>query len=128
MASPPIFGAMWRGACFRCPECGKGHLFRKFLKVQETCEVCGHDNGQYPADDGPAYFTILIVGHLVVVPLLVVPVLLHWNVWQALILVPVVMAIALWMLPRVKGAVIGLMWALREHEGRVPGQEETELL
>jgi uncharacterized protein (DUF983 family) len=128
MSFAQVFGAMKRGAAFRCPQCGQGALFRKFLKVQETCLVCGHDNGQYPADDGPAYFTILIVGHVFVAPIVVVAV--GWNqLWlAAAVLVPAVMLIAVWMLPRVKGAVVGLMWALREKEGRVPGQEETELL
>ena len=119
---------MKRGALFRCPHCGKGRLFRGFLKVEETCPACGHDNGQYPADDGPAYFTILIVGHVFVAPIVVVAV--GWSqLWlAAAVLVPAVMLIALWLLPRIKGAVIGLMWALREKEGRVPGQEETEIL
>ncbi len=119
---------MKRGIAFRCPHCGQGNLFRKYLKVQETCPVCGHDNGQYPADDGPAYFTILIVGHLFVAPLFLAPFILRWPlVWVAAVLVPAVMLVALFLLPRVKGAVIGLMWALREVEGRAPGQEESEL-
>jgi len=128
MSLSHVFGAMKRGALFRCPQCGQGHLFRKYLKVQETCEVCGHYNGQYPADDGPAYFTILIMGHVFVAPLVLFPFLFRWPlVWVALVLVPAVIVIALFLLSRVKGAVVGLMWALREHEGHVPGQE-TELL
>ena len=54
---------MKRGAALRCPNCGEGHLYRKYLKVQ-VCEACGNDNTRYPADDAPPYFTILIVGHL----------------------------------------------------------------
>ena len=71
-------GAMLRGLRGRCPHCGEGALFYRYLKVNPHCPVCGHDLAQYPSDDGPAYFTILITGHLVIVPLLVFPV-----IWKA---------------------------------------------
>ncbi len=123
-----VVGAMKRGALFHCPQCGKGRLFRKYLKVEETCPVCGHDNAQYPADDGPAYFTILIMGHVFVAPLVLFPFLFKLPLgWVAAVLVPGVIGLSLLILPRVKGAVIGLMWALRETEGRVPGQDESEV-
>lgn len=104
-----------RGLMHRCPNCGKGRLFRKYLKVQETCETCGHDNAQYPADDGPAYFTILIVGHLIIVPVLLLPFVIEWPAQYVLALtLPFLIAVVLLMLPRIKGAVIGLQWAIRE--------------
>ena len=40
-----------RGFFTRCPACGEGALFGKYLKVEPTCKACGHDNGQYRADD-----------------------------------------------------------------------------
>jgi uncharacterized protein (DUF983 family) len=104
-----------RGLMHRCPHCGQGKLFRKYLKVQPTCEACGHDNAQYPADDGPAYFTILIVGHLVIVPLLAMKFIIEWP-WQSVLAltVPLVLLLTLLLLPRIKGGVIGLQWAIRE--------------
>jgi uncharacterized protein (DUF983 family) len=100
----------------RCPNCGEGRLFAGYLRVAATCEVCGHDLSRYHADDGPAYFTILIVGHLVIAPLLFVS--LGFNfIWQsnpfliAAIACPVIVAITLVMLPRIKGAFIGVLWA-----------------
>jgi len=115
---------MKRGFMHRCPECGEGKLFRKYLKVQPTCEVCGHDNAQYPADDAPPYFTILIVGHVIVAPLLILPFIWEWPIqWVLLSTLPALAAFTLWLLPRVKGAVIGLQWAIRQVEGRTPGQE-----
>jgi uncharacterized protein (DUF983 family) len=86
----------------------------RYLKVDPECEACGHELARYPADDGPAYFTILLIGHLVVAPLLFFP----W-VWEGppLVVVPVcVTALALatlLTLPRVKGGVIGALWAIR---------------
>lgn len=107
---------MWRGARGRCPHCGTGRLFYRYLKVRPTCEACGIDLGRYPSDDGPAYFTILLVGHLVILPLLLFPI-----VWQAppAIVVPAVLfpliGLTLVMLPRTKGAVIGLLYVMKVH-------------
>lgn len=109
----PFVASMRRGLRGNCPACGKGPLFWAYLKVEPTCHSCGHDLARYPADDGPAYFTILLVGHLVIAPLLLLPV-----IWQAsaLITVPATLIplalITLALLPRVKGAFIGLLYAL----------------
>ena len=37
---------------------------RSYLKVRDTCPVCREDLSHQRADDGPAYLTILIVGHI----------------------------------------------------------------
>jgi len=103
---------MKRGAGHRCPNCGQGQLYRKYLKVQ-ACAVCGNDNTRYPADDAPPYFTILIVGHLVVAPLLFFPWI--WKADTALVLatvMPSLLILTLLLLPVVKGAVVGLHWAI----------------
>jgi len=115
-ASPPptVLTGMTRGVRHRCPNCGEGRLYQRYLKVDLDCEVCGHHLASYPADDGPAYFTILIVGHLFVAPLLLFP-----FIWTAspLVVAPVTLlpliALTLLLLPRVKGAVIGALWANR---------------
>lgn len=102
-----------RGARGRCPACGVGRLFNAYLKVRPICEACGHDNGQYPADDAPPYFTILIVGHLVVGPLLAFHVIFTWPPGLVLaILLPSLAALMLVVLPIVKGCVVGVLWAV----------------
>ena len=112
--SPDFATALSRGLRGRCPHCGEGRLFRTYLKVNPECPACGVDLARYPADDGPAYFTILIIGHLVIVPILFIP----W-VWQGptLVTVPVTLgflaSVTLGFLPIVKGAFIGHMAFLR---------------
>ncbi|MCA3756856.1 MAG: DUF983 domain-containing protein [Phenylobacterium sp.] len=112
--SPAFFTALSRGLRGRCPHCGEGRLFRSYLKVQSDCAGCGVDLTRYPADDGPAYFTILLVGHLVIVPILFIP-----YVWQGppVVTVPLVLTpltlVTLALLPIVKGAFIGHMAYLR---------------
>jgi uncharacterized protein (DUF983 family) len=114
-----LFTGLWRGVKGRCPNCGQGALFRKYLKVQATCTVCGHDNSQYPADDAPAYFTILLVGHLIVAPLLIFKFILVWPVaWVLGLTLPALAIASLVVLPRVKGAVIGVQWALKDTDSR----------
>jgi len=101
-----------RGLQRRCPNCGEGRLFAGYLKVEPVCEACGHENGAYRADDGPAYFTMLIVGHLVVAPLLGFSFILAWPAAAVLaVTLPLVAAITLAVLPLVKGAFIGIQWA-----------------
>ena len=106
---------MLRGLRGRCPHCGEGKLFYRYLKVEPVCQTCGHDLDRYPADDGPAYFTVLLVGHLVIVPFLIFCAPLIWKA-PVLILVPSalisVAVITLLTLPLVKGAFIGLTYAL----------------
>jgi len=112
--APALLTGLKRGLLHRCPNCGDGRLYMRYLKVDPECEACGHELGGYPADDGPAYFTILLIGHLFVAPLLFFP----W-IWTAppmlvapLTLIPLAV-LTLLLLPRVKGGVIGALWAIR---------------
>ena len=66
--------SMRRGFFGRCPNCGKGKIFRAFLKVADRCPACDEALHHHRADDAPAYFVILIVGHVVVPLALVVEV------------------------------------------------------
>ena len=103
-----------RGLLGRCPNCGEGHLFSGYLKVQPRCEACGHENGQYRADDGPAYFTILLVGHLVVAPLLCFSFIWTWPPAAVVaVTFSLIVGATLTLLPLVKGAFIGVQWATR---------------
>jgi uncharacterized protein (DUF983 family) len=103
-----------RGLARRCPNCGEGHLFRGYLEVDPICEACGHDNGAYRADDGPTYFTVLIIGHVLVAPLFAFPVVWRSNPLIVLaVLLPVITAATLALLGVAKGAFIGVQWGTR---------------
>jgi uncharacterized protein (DUF983 family) len=129
MSERAFLPAMLRGLRGRCPACGEGALFWRYLKVSPHCPKCEHDLGRYPADDGPAYFTILIVGHVIVAPLLLFP----W-IWEesALIVLPATLiplaGLTLALLPRIKGAFIGLMYVLgvREADARMHTADAAE--
>ena len=111
-----VWQAVKRGFRGRCPRCGEGKLFRAFLKVDNACSVCGLDFTPHRADDLPAYLVIVIVGHIVVPLALMIeteyspPVAL-----QLAIYLPLTFVASLLLLQPVKGAVVGLQWALRMH-------------
>jgi uncharacterized protein (DUF983 family) len=111
-----VWQAMKRGFRGRCPRCGEGKLFRAFLKTADSCSVCGQDFTPHRADDLPAYLVIVIVGHIVVPLALMIetnyspPVAL-----QLAIYLPLTFVASLALLQPVKGAVVGMQWALRMH-------------
>src|SRR6516225_10892328 len=111
-----VWQALKRGFRGRCPRCGEGKLFRAFLKVDNNCSVCGLDFTPHRADDLPAYLVIVIVGHIVVPTALWVETVYSPPVWlQLAIYLPLTLFASLALLQPVKGAVVGLQWALKMH-------------
>ncbi|MCC2095411.1 MAG: DUF983 domain-containing protein [Hyphomicrobiales bacterium] len=104
----------WRG---RCPHCGEGKLYYKFLKPRDICEACGEELHHHRADDAPPYITIVIVGHILgAIMLFAHERDLNLSVWTEAIGYPLLgLLVALWALPKIKGALIGYQWALRMH-------------
>ena len=111
-----VWTAMKRGFRGRCPRCGEGKLFRAFLKTADHCAKCELDFTPHRADDLPAYLVIVIVGHIVVPTILWIetdyspPVPL-----QLAIYLPLTLILSLLLIQPVKGAVVGVQWALRMH-------------
>jgi uncharacterized protein (DUF983 family) len=112
MSQSPIMLAMKRGLKRRCPTCGEAPLFRSYVKVEPICPVCGAANGEHRVDDAASYFTVLLVGHLVIAPMLAFEVL--WNAplaWVLGISIPLVGLVTLAALPFIKGAIVGVLSA-----------------
>lgn len=112
----PLRLALSRGWRRRCPNCGAGPMMTGFLTVRENCPVCGQVLSHHRADDGPAYLTILIVGHLMAPALLFAFVEYRPDplVLGTIFSVGTV-ALSLYLLPRIKGALVSLQWAKRMH-------------
>ncbi|WP_246003918.1 DUF983 domain-containing protein [Histidinibacterium lentulum] len=112
----PTRPAVVRGLRRRCPNCGQGPLFEGYLKVADACPVCGEDLHHHRADDGPAYLTILVVGHLMAPVIHVLFVRLRPDpLVLATLLTLGCVALSLYLLPRMKGLVVGIQWARRMH-------------
>ena len=120
-------GAILRGMKGQCPACGSKTLWRKYLKVQDDCAACGLHLGGHQADDAPPYFTIFIVGHVIVPIALIVerlytpPLYIH-----ALHFTVLAVLVSLISLPIVKGGVVGLQWALRLHGFAAESSEDAD--
>ncbi len=115
-AERPLWPALRRGFRRRCPNCGQGPVMRSYLKVRDHCPVCREDLHHHRADDGPAYLTILLVGHLMA-PLLHV-VFVAWRP-EPMILFTIFAVgcagLSLYLLPRLKGAIVAFQWARQMH-------------
>lgn len=104
--------AMRRGAICKCPACGEGSAFAGYLRVTPVCAACGTKFDDLHADDAPPYFTIFLVGHIVVPLMLMLergyapPIWVHMVLWLPLILI-----LTLALLRPIKGATLGLLWA-----------------
>ena len=107
---PSLLTALGRGLLGRCPACGKGRIFDGFLRVVPHCEHCAAPLGLARADDAPPYFTILIVGHIVIPAMLITQKMYDPSNWvMSAIFVPLTLILALGLLRPIKGATVGLM-------------------
>lgn len=100
----------------KCPSCGQGSLYHKYLKVSDSCPHCSEELFHQRADDAPPYFTMTITGHVVIGGIMIMeqmyapPTWVHLAIW-----LPMLVLLSLWLLPRVKGALIGYQWANKMH-------------
>ena len=63
---------LWRGFTKRCPRCGSGHLFGRWLDMKTHCPQCGY---RFEREEGfflGAYVINLAVSELVVVVVVVI--------------------------------------------------------
>jgi uncharacterized protein (DUF983 family) len=119
--------AVWRGARNRCPICGVGRVFAGYLSLVPECSNCHAPLGRLRADDAPPYFTIFLVGHLLVPPVLWIekayqpPMWLHMVVW-----LPAFAIACILLLRPIKGATVGWMMRLgfTGNEGGGPPDRE----
>lgn len=112
-----VWQSIKRGLAGKCPNCGKGKIFYRYLKVNDRCPACGEELFHHRADDAPPYLTIVVVCHIVGTGILTLdtfapnfPIVYHMILWPSLTL-----ALCLLLLPPFKGALIAIQWALRMH-------------
>lgn len=102
------------GFAGRCPRCGSGRMFSRYLKVADKCEVCGLDFGGHDAGDATAVPALLLVGAVVVAGALFN---LDWPLWLHLVVwLPIAVIGTMLLLPRLKGIAIALQHKYRSTE------------
>ena len=101
------------GAAFEKPanNVARDRFFKGYLKPQASCSACKEDFSHISADNGPAWLTLLIIGHAVM------PLMLFFDcsdvvpLWLAIFTLAVVNLISVYfILPRAKGIFIALIW------------------
>jgi uncharacterized protein (DUF983 family) len=123
----------WKSAIFRgfrklCPACGKAHIFSSYLGISETCHHCNEPLYHQRADDAPPYFTIFAVGHIIIPSMLFVEKIWKPDLWiHFAIWLPLTLILTLWLLPKTKGATVGLQWALGMHGFAKADEKPTSL-
>ena len=106
--------ALVRGVLGRCPRCGQGRLLHHYLKIVDRCSVCGEPYGHFRTDDAAPWLTILVVGHMTVPIILICEMNFQLPLWLALaIYLPLIVGLTAIMLPRCKGVIAALMWAMK---------------
>jgi uncharacterized protein (DUF983 family) len=105
------FSVLWRGIQKRCPQCGVGAVLTGYLKPASSCSHCGEDFSHISADDGPAWLTLLIVGHAIVPLMLVFGRDNAIPAWFSITSLTLITLFGVYfVLPRAKGAFIALIW------------------
>lgn len=108
--------AVLRGLRGRCPNCGAGPLLGGYLRVRDHCPVCREKLRLHRVANTPAYLTIACVA-AIMVPLLS-------YVFQTYRPDPLILftifsvgcvGLSLYLLPRLKGALVAFQWARRLH-------------
>jgi uncharacterized protein (DUF983 family) len=95
----------------RCPCCGKGKLYRAYLKQVDACSACGEKFGAIRADDAAPWLTIIIVGHIFLPLMLVGVAMSTMPSWVLAVLwSSIFILLSLAILPRAKGLFIAILW------------------
>ena len=103
--------AVVRGLKGRCPNCGQGALFHGYIRQVESCSHCSADLGQYRADDGPSWLSVLLTGPVAMPVTLILLTQTGLPAWIATALAMLFATLTvLILLPRMKGFFISVLW------------------
>ena len=111
--NPSRWTAFKRGLQCRCPACGEGRMYGKYLKVEPVCTACGEELHHHRADDFPPYIVISIVGHLLLSLALTIELAFSPPAWVTIsFLIALGSILTLVLLQPVKGAVVAIQWGM----------------
>jgi uncharacterized protein (DUF983 family) len=123
----PLFSTLLKGLACRCPNCGQGRLFAGYLRIAPACSQCGTELHHHRADDAPPYFTMMIVGHLIIGLVLWAEIVYSPPVWLHLVIwLPMTLVLSLVLMRPIKGVIVALQWALRMHGFGGPLDDEMD--
>ena len=99
------------GLAGHCPNCGKGALFRGFLKLNARCAACDFDLARADSGDGPAVFVVLICGGIACFGLLFTEITYQPPIWMELAFwLPAAVVLCVGALRPFKGVMVALQF------------------
>jgi len=103
----------------RCPRCGEGHVFSRFLTLADRCEACGLEYSFADPADGPAFFVMSGVGILVTALWAIWAVAAQPPIWaQFAVVMPALIGGCLAALRPVKAWLVAEQFTHKAEEGR----------
>ena len=108
------------GLLKKCPQCGKGNLYSKYLKFYSHCPICGEEFHSYRTDDFGPWLSIIISGHIIVPLVLSMEQNFKIDLWiQALIWIPITTVVVLFLLPISKSICLSILWRLKMKDAEI---------
>jgi uncharacterized protein (DUF983 family) len=108
------------GILARCPSCGKGKLYARYLRFAPQCPACGVSFAKADVGDGAAVFTMFIVGAIVVPLAFILQFAFGWQMWGTLtVTCAATVALCLWLLPTLKALLFTLQFKHTAAEGHL---------
>ena len=102
------------GILKKCPNCAKGNVYSKYLKVNDYCKKCNEEFHSYRTDDFGPWLSIIIAGHIIVPLVLAVEQNYALDLWlQAIIWIPLTILTVLFLLPISKSICLSILWRLK---------------
>lgn len=110
---PDLWSVIRRGIARKCPRCGRGNIFKRWVTLYDNCSVCGL---QYLRDQGDLWGYLLFVDRaMFIFPLVVMFYFGWWNpnsFWYWTAIVGLVAAMV-YTIPHRNGISVGLEYYVR---------------
>lgn len=117
--SYPPLNPVITGIRCRCPRCGKGALYKGYLKIADRCDVCDLDFSFADTADGPAFFVMSIVGIFGMAGFMWFEFTVHPPIWVHFVFTfPLMVVLCLWMLRPFKGWMAAAQYKHKAKEAR----------
>jgi len=105
----------------RCGNCGRGKLFKRYLKFKDECDICGQSFSVADTADGPAFF-VGFLALIIYTPAFVIAALIPKTqigfIFSMTLMSIVCLGSILLLLPPFKGVLFNLQIHHRAEEGK----------
>ena len=112
----------------KCGNCGKGKLFKSYLKLNDACPVCGREMSNDDTADGPAFFVgfgvlILTAPFIFILPMISMP--LGLKILAFVVMCAVMIGLILALLPIAKAILLNLQLQHGAMEADFSNEDKT---